>query len=167
MAALEAIVAVDQNWGIGHQDELLFRIRADLQRFKAMTLGQVVILGRKTLQTFPGGRPLPGRVNLVLTRNPDWTVEGATVCHSRDEVLRAVLAHPDKQIFVIGGSSVYRAFLSDCQRIHVTRIHDQRPADSFFPNLDALPDWQMVWSSPDQEENGLVFTFLTYEKKQD
>jgi len=128
---MDAIVAVDLDWGIGYQNELLFRIKADLKRFKDMTQGQVVILGRKTLQTFPGGRPLPARVNLVVSRNPSLVIEGATVCHSRAEVLTAVALYPDKHVYVIGGSSIYREFLPDCQHVYVTRVQRHQQADTF------------------------------------
>ena len=161
---MDAIVAVDLAWGIGYQDDLLFRIKADLKRFKEMTMGQVVILGRKTLQTFPGGRPLPSRINLVVSRNQSLVIEGATICHNREEVLAAVALHPDKHIYVIGGSSIYREFLPDCQRVYVTRVHHQQQADTYFPNLDLLPEWHCVLSEPAQEENGLVFNYLVYEK---
>jgi dihydrofolate reductase len=161
---MDAIVAVDLAWGIGYQDDLLFRIKADLKRFKEMTMGQVVILGRKTLQTFPGGRPLPSRINLVVSRNQSLVLEGATVCHNRAEVLATVAQYPDRHVYVIGGSSIYREFLPDCQRVYVTRVHHQQQADTYFPNLDLLPEWHCVRSEPAQEENGLVFNYLVYEK---
>ncbi|NCA97762.1 MAG: dihydrofolate reductase [Clostridia bacterium] len=161
---MDAIVAVDLAWGIGYRDDLLFRIKADLKRFKEMTSGQIVILGRKTLATFPGGRPLPSRINLVVSRNRSLEINGATVCHNREEVLAAVARHPDKHVYVIGGSSIYREFLPDCHRVYVTRIHRQQQADTYFPNLDEMPAWQCVLTEPDLEENGLVFNYRVYEK---
>ena len=161
---MDAIVAVDLDWGIGYQDDLLFRIKADLKRFKHMTQGQVVILGRKTLQTFPGGRPLPERVNLVVSRNQSLAIAGATVCHSRAEVLATVALYPDKHVYVIGGSTIYREFLQDCQRVYVTRVQHRQQSDTYFPDLDALPGWECVLSEPVQEENGLLFNYLVYEQ---
>ncbi len=161
---MNVIVAVDQNWGIGQDGELLFRIKADLRRFRSLTIGKVVILGRKTLQTFPQGRPLSGRTNLILSRNPFYTVEGAIICRSIDELLsRCGDYHPD-DLFVIGGASIYDALLPFCQRVYVTRIHSSRPADRFFPNLDQLPEWHLMSEEPLQEEDGLSFSYLTYER---
>lgn len=160
---MNVIVAVDQRWGIGHENELQFRIKADLRRFKTLTLGKVVILGRKTLQTFPNGLPLKGRVNLILSRNSDFVVEGAVVCRSVDELLIKCSAYDPDDLFVIGGSSIYNALLPYCQRAYVTLVKAIHPADSFFPNLDEQPDWHLVAEEAGQEEDGLEFSYLTYE----
>ena len=157
---MKAIVAVDQNWGIGRAGALLCPIRADLRRFKALTMGHPVILGRKTLATFPGSRPLPGRPNLVLSRNPEFTCEGAQVFRDLDS-LRA--AAPDDSM-VIGGESVYRAPLDECDTVYVPKTLSSFEADAFFPNLDNHPDWQVSEEAEELEENGVRFRYVTYKR---
>lgn len=158
---MNAIVAVDENWGIGRGGDQLCYISADLKRFKALTTGHPVILGRKTLATFPGGRPLPGRRNLILSRDPNFTVEGAEVYHDMASLLAAAPADS----FVIGGGSVYRALLSHCETVYVTKIMSTYEADTFFPDLDADPAWQVAEREEPLEENGLQFKYLTYRRK--
>lgn len=158
---MKAIVAVDKNWGIGRGGDQLCYISADLKRFKALTTGHPVILGRKTLATFPGGRPLPGRRNLILSRDPGFTVEGAEVFHDLDSLLAA--APTDS--FVIGGGSVYRSLLPHCETVYVTKIMSTYEADTFFPNLDADPAWQVAEREEPLEENGLQFQYFTYRRK--
>lgn len=157
---MKLIVAVDQNWAIGYQNNLLTRISADLKRFKALTLGHGVLLGRKTLETFPGGRPLPGRPNFILSTDPHYAVEGATVLHSIEAASRLC----PEDTFVIGGESVYRALLDCCDTAYVTRIDAAFPADAFFPNLDALPEWAVAEEEETQAENGLNFRYVTYKR---
>ncbi|MEG2420798.1 MAG: dihydrofolate reductase [Oscillospiraceae bacterium] len=157
---MKLIVAVDQNWGIGQKNQLLVRIPADLKRFKELTTGHPVILGRKTLETFPGGRPLPGRRNLILSANPAYFVEGAEVFHSLEQLLAAC---PD-DAFVIGGESVYRALLPRCDTVYVTRIGRRFSADAFFPDLDALSDWHIAETQPPLEFEGLTFQYITYRR---
>lgn len=157
---MNAIAAVDENWGIGCEGRLLCPIRADLRRFKALTTGHSVILGRKTLETFPGGRPLPDRANIVLSRDPELVIPGARVVHSVDEAL--ALAGDDS--FVIGGESVYRAFLPYCRRVYLTRILAAFPADAWFPDLTGLPGWRVTAQEEPLEENGVRFRYVTYER---
>lgn len=158
---MNAIVAVDENWGIGRGGDQLCYISADLKRFKALTTGHPVILGRKTLATFPGGRPLPGRRNLILSHDPNFTVEGAEVYHD----LAALLENAPEDSFVIGGGSVYRALLDRCGTVYVTKIMSTFEADTFFPDLDADPVWQMAEREEPLEENGLKFQYFTYKRK--
>lgn len=158
---MNAVVAVDENWGIGRGGDQLCYISADLKRFKALTTGHPVILGRKTLATFPGGRPLPGRRNLVLSHNPDFTVEGAEIFHDLD----ALLAAAPEDSFVIGGGSVYRSLLDKCETVYATKIMSTFEADTFFPDLDADRLWQVVETEEPLEENGLQFQYLTYRRK--
>lgn len=158
---MNLIVAVDQNWAIGNQNRLLVRISADLKRFKALTMGHPVILGRKTLETFPGGRPLPGRENYILSTTPAFEVENARVLHTMEEALAACPA----DAFVIGGESVYRALLGVCDTAYVTKIHAAYPADAWFPNLDTLPDWVCSTEEPAIVENGVTFHYAAYQRK--
>ena len=157
---MELIVNVTADWGIGMGDRLLVAIRADLRHFRDYTLGKTVILGRKTLQTFPGGRPLKGRRNLILSGNPDLKVPGAEVVHGLDELFAALA--PGEEAVVIGGESVYRLLLPYCSRASVTKTAVQMPADRFFPNLDELDNWQMEAEGELQEENGICFRFYDY-----
>lgn len=155
------IAAVDQNWAIGYQNKLLARISPDLKRFKALTLGHPVLLGRKTLETFPGGKPLPGRQNYILSTNPDYKVENAVVLHSLEEA-RAVCP---ADTFVIGGAQVYRAALDWCDKAYITKIHASFEADAWFPNLDDLPEWELTEEEPVLEDGGLTFHYATYRRK--
>lgn len=155
---MNAIVAVSENWGIGKDNALLFHIRADLQRFKALTTGHTVVMGRRTLESLPGGRGLPGRRNLVLSTRPDFAAERAEVVRSLDEAVAAA----EEDAFVIGGETVYRALLARCERVYVTKVFAAADADAFFPNLDAAPGWAVEESDPVQEENGLRFQYVTY-----
>ena len=158
---MKAIVAVDTSWGIGREGELLYHISADLKRFKALTLGHPVILGRKTLSTFPGGKPLPGRPNLVLSRDQDFHPEGVEVFRDLPSLLEAA----PQDSFVIGGESVYRQFLPYCKEVYVTHIRKTGGADAFFPDLTADPAWVPVEVGEDQEEKGISFRFVTYRRK--
>jgi dihydrofolate reductase len=146
---LNLIVAVDLNWGIGHAGGLLVSLREDMKRFKDMTIGQVVVLGRKTLATFPGGKPLPGRTNVILTHQPDFSADGAIICHSLDALISLLADYPDESIYLIGGSSLYEQLLPYCRLAYVTRIKSQYPADAFFPDLDQMPGWHLVSCGPE------------------
>lgn len=157
---MNLIVAVDENWAIGKGGDQLIYISADLKRFKELTTGHPVILGRKTLATFPGGRPLKNRRNLILSATPGYTVEGAEVYADLD----ALLANAPEDSFVIGGESVYRALLAQCDTAYVTKIHSGFPADRYFPNLDEHPDWTVAEEGPVLEEDGIQFRYVTYRK---
>ena len=158
---MNLIVAADENWGIGRDGDQLVYLRADLQRFKELTLGHAVILGRKTLATFPGGRPLKGRRNLILSRDPDFCPEGAEVYRDLDSLLAAA----PEDAFVIGGESVYRALLPRCDTAYVTRILARFPADRAFPDLDRDARWELTDEGAIMEENGTRFRYLTYRAK--
>ena len=158
---MNAIVAVDENWGIGRNGQLLARISADLRRFKALTTGHAVILGRKTLQTFPGGRPLPGRENLIMSTTMDAAPEGAKVFRDLD----SLLDYAPEDAFVIGGETVYRELLPYCGKAYVTKIHQTFDADAFFPVLDDLDGWKVTETEGPFEENGVAFSYVTYERE--
>ncbi len=156
---MNVIVAVDRNWAIGRDGDQLIYLPEDLKRFKALTTGHPVILGRKTLATFPGGRPLKGRRNLILSRDPAFAPEGAEVF--RD--LETLLAAAPEDSFVIGGASVYAALLDRCDTAYVTKIEQSFPgADCFFPDLDARPDWRVEEEGPELEDQGVRFRYVTY-----
>lgn len=157
---MQAIVAVSRSWGIGKDGQLLFHISADLQRFKALTTGHTVVMGRKTLQSLPGGRGLPNRRSLVLTRQERFTPERAETVHS----LAELLALAGDEAFVIGGQEVYEQLLPYCTRAYVTKVFADVPADAFFPNLDEDPLWRAVFTGEMQEENGLIFQYVEYQR---
>lgn len=156
---MNAIVAVSENGGIGKDNELLFRISSDLKRFKELTAGHAVIMGRKTLQSLPGGRGLPNRRNIVITRDSDFTAERAEVVHSIDEAL----ALADEGAFVIGGASIYAAMLPYCDKVYLTKVYAEAEADAYFPSLDG---WQVAEQSEIMEENGLRFQYIDYVKNE-
>ena len=127
--------------------------------------GKAVILGRKTLESFPGGRPLKNRVNIVLTKNPNFHAEGAIVVHSVEEALEAVKDFDDDKIYVIGGDTVYKQFLPYCKLAHVTKINHVYEADAYFPNLDEMTEWKITGESDEQTYFDLEYQFVRYEKK--
>ena len=158
---MNLIVAVDKNWAIGKGGDQLAYLRADLKRFKELTTGHPVILGRKTLATFPGGKPLKDRRNLILSATPGYAVEDAEIFSNVDSLLAAAT----EDTFVIGGESVYRTLLDHCDTAYVTKIHADFPADRWFPDLDAHPDWTVAEESEILEEQGISFHYVTYHKK--
>ena len=158
---MDLIVAVDRNWAIGLGGDQLCYIPADLKRFRALTTGHPVMLGRKTLATFPGGRPLKNRRNLILSTDPTFHPEGAEVFPSLDDALRAAPA----DTFVIGGESVYRQALDHCDRAYVTKIDKAFQADRWFPNLDEAPDWEVTETEGPFEHEGLEYSYVTYRRK--
>lgn len=159
---MQAIVAVDENWGIGKDGGLLCHISADLKYFKSVTMGHAVILGRKTLATFPKGKPLAGRENRILSTTMTAAPEGAKVYGGVEELLKEDTA----EAFVIGGGQVYEQLLPYCTEVYVTHIEGDFGADTFFPNLDADPDWVLERKGPRQEEQGIFFRFDLYRRKE-
>lgn len=162
---MNVIVAVDSHWGIGYNNKLLVSIPSDMKFFREMTTGKVVVMGRKTLESFPNGLPLKNRTNIVLTKNKDYKVKGALVFHSPEEVLEELKKYDSEDIFIIGGESVYRQFLPYCSVAHVTKIDHEYQADAFFPNLDEMEEWEITADSEEQTYFDLEYTFLKYEKK--
>lgn len=159
---MNCIVNVSRNWGIGMEGDLLVHLSEDLRFFRENTQGCAVILGRKTLATFPGGRPLKNRRNIVLTRG-SAPIEGAELCHSIPDALRlAEEAERQTPCWVIGGAEVYRQLLPYCELALVTKTEIDASADAYFPDLDADPDWELAEQSEEKEENGVSFRFLTY-----
>lgn len=159
---MELIVAVSRDWGIGKNGDLLFSIPEDMKFFRTTTQGKTVVMGRKTLESLPGGRPLKNRRNIVLTRDADLQVEGAEVCHTPEEVRAAVADEPGDRVMVMGGAQIYRLLLDDCDKAYVTKVDASAEADSFFPDLDALDDWRLESRSEEKEHEGLRYRFCTY-----
>ena len=160
---MNAIVVVDRNWAIGRGNHLLYSLPADMRRFRSLTLGGTVILGRKTLDTFPGGKPLSQRKNIVITHHTDLDRDGAVAVPSLSAAMDEAAGTPDDHIWVIGGGSVYAALLSRCRRAYVTKVDAAaEDADAFFPNLDKLPGWQVETISEPVSENGVTYRFYDY-----
>lgn len=162
---MNLIVAVDSNWAIGNKNELLIRIPNDMKHFREETTGKVVVLGRKTLETFPQGLPLKNRTNIILSKDKNYKVKDAIVVHSIKELLEELKNYPDENIYIIGGDSVYRQMLPYCDVAHVTKIDHSYEADAFFADLDADPEWEITAESDEQTYFDIAYYFLKYERK--
>ncbi len=162
---MNAIVAVDNNWAIGSKNNLLVRIPADHKNFRQETTGKVVVLGRKTLETFPQGMPLPNRINIILSTNPDYKVKDAVVVHDREELDAELKKYKAEDVYIIGGESVYRMMLPACDVVHVTKIDHDYEADAYFPNLDKDDEWEITAESEEQTYFDLPYYFVKYERR--
>lgn len=158
------IAAVDKNWAIGNKNELLVKIPADQKFFREETTGKVVVMGRKTLESFPNGLPLQNRTNIVLSHNKNYTVKGAIVLHSLEELHEELKKYASEDIYIIGGESVYRQLLEECDTAHITKIAYAYEADAYFPNLDELPEWEITADSEEQTYFDLEYVFYKYER---
>ena len=161
---MKLIVAADRNWAIGKNNKLMWSIPADMKFFRETTQGNVVIMGRKTLESFPQGQPLKNRVNIVITRNPSYKVKDAVVVHSVEEAIEESRKY-DGDVFVIGGESIYRAMLPYCDTALVTRIDYAYEADTWFPNLDEDEEWELTDEGEEQTCFVLEYAFTRYERK--
>ena len=160
-----AIAAVDRNWAIGKDGKLLANIPADMKYFREETTGNVIVMGRKTLDSFPGGRALPDRVNIVLTRDMSFERKNVVVAHSVEE-LDEILAKYDKdRVFCVGGSSIYEQLLPKCDKAYITQIDYEYAADAYFPNLDEKAEWVKTQESEEQTYFDICFAFTTYERR--
>ena len=162
---MNIIVAADKNWGIGRNNELLVSIPADMKMFREETTGKVVVMGRKTLESFPGGQPLKKRTNIVLTGNPNYEVKDAVVVHDIDSLLEELKQYPAEDVYCIGGDSIYAQMLPYCDVAHVTKIDFAYEADSHFPNLDEDDEWEITGESDEQTYFDLEYQFVKYERK--
>ena len=161
---MNIIVAADKNWAIGKNNKLLVSIPQDMKFFRETTTGKVVVMGRKTLESFPGGQTLKKRVNIVLTSDKNYHVNGADIVHSIDALLEELKKYPAEDIYVIGGESIYRQLLPYCDKAYVTKIEHAYDADTFFPNLDEDPQWRMTKTSDEQTYFDLEYEFTIYER---
>ena len=171
---MKAIAAVTKDWGIGKDNNLLMSIPEDMKFFRETTLNSVVVMGRKTLESFPGGNPLKNRYNVVITRDDNYRKEGVTVVHSVEAAMAAASAamlmtdeagnRLYNDCFVIGGESIYRQALEYVDTVFITRMDIKLPADSFFPDLDENDDFKMTHSSEDKEYAGVHYRFCVYER---
>ena len=161
---MNLIAAVDNNWAIGKNNQLLVRIPMDQKFFREMTTGKVVVMGRKTLESFPNSRPLKNRTNIVLTHNPSYEVEGAVVVHSLDELHKELEKYNSEDIYIIGGQKIYEQLVDECDVAHITKVDFEYDADAYFPNLDESGDFELVWQSEAKEENGIEYVITEYRR---
>ncbi len=159
---MELIVAVYDDWGIGRDGTQPIALSADRKFFRETTRGATVIAGRRTVLDFPGQKPLPGRTNILLSRgNADFS--GFTLCRSPEEAAQLTKDHP--RVMVIGGGSIYRQMLAYCDTAYITKVHAAPESDTFFPNLDEAPDWEVEEVLLSGEENGIAYEMLRYKRK--
>lgn len=168
---MKAIAAVDQNWAIGNKGQLLAHIPADMKLFRTTTRDGIVILGRKTLSTFPDGAPLRNRINIIFSRDPSFRCEGADIVHDIESLLDLLAGKyasvPKDNVFVIGGASIYRQLLPLCSEAVITRIEKSFEADAFFPDLDKDEQWEKTEEGKTQYFEGIRFHFDRYRKNDD
>ncbi len=156
---LDLIAAVDMHWGIGREGKLLYSIPEDLHRFRALTYGKSIAYGRRTLSTFPQQASLSGRINYVLSRQTDFSIEGAITIPSQEALLEIAQKEP---VFLVGGASVYAALLDFCTTAHITKVFADGSADAFFPSLDEHENWVLKEQSPVYSWQDLQYCFCTY-----
>ena len=161
---MNLIVAVDKNWAIGLKGDLLVSIPQDMKFFRETTKGKVVAMGRKTLESFPNGLPLKNRVNVVLTSDKNYKVKDAVIVYSVGEMVAELKKYKEEDIFVIGGETVYRQLLPYCKKAYITKIDHAYHADTYFPNLDNDPEWEMTGISDEQTYFDLEYVFTLYER---
>ena len=161
---MNLIACVDANWAIGKNNQLLVKIPADMKFFRETTTGKVVVMGRKTLESFPNGQPLKNRTNIVLTHDRSYQVKDAIVVYSMDELYEELKKYPSEDIYVIGGESIYHQLVDACDVAHITKVDYAYDADAHFPNLDEKPEWQITQDSEEQTYFDLIYHFYKYEK---
>ncbi|NLG87627.1 MAG: dihydrofolate reductase [Clostridiaceae bacterium] len=158
------IASADNNWGIGYKNRLLARVPEDMKFVSEKTKGKAIVMGRKTLESFPSGKPLPDRLNVVLTRDMNYSVEGALVVHGIEELMEELKDYRG-EIYVFGGGSVYTQLLPYCTRAYITRFRHEFPADTYLPCFDSLDDWELVYSSEWMtSKTGICYKFTEYKR---
>jgi dihydrofolate reductase len=160
---ISIIVAVSDDWGIGRDNELLWYIPEDLRRFKRLTMGKSVIMGKKTWESLPK-RPLPGRKNIVLTDMPGEHIDSAVAAYSIEDAVSK--CESDEEAFVIGGGSIYRQFMNVAKRLYITHVHKKAPADVWFPKID-LRKWKVIEKEVcvSEDDNKIPYSFVIYERR--
>ena len=162
---MNAIVVADQRWAIGHNGGLLFSLPTDMRRFRSLTMDGTVIMGHLTLNSFPEGKPLSRRRNIVITRDISSLPEGVEGATSPEKALTLAGGPETPDLWIIGGGSVYAALLSRCHRVYLTRVETKvEESDTFFPNLDKLPEWEITADSEEQTYFDITYHFLKYER---
>ena len=159
---MKLIVAVDERWGIGKDGDLLLSIPDDMRFFREKTRDAVLVMGYNTLISFPGSKPLPGRLNIVLNDAHGCRVSGAVICRSLDQLFRFLSSFGSGEVFVIGGGSIYRQLLPYCDTAYITKMRFDGGADTFIPNLDTDENWSVVEEGEIKEYEGIAYSFVTY-----
>lgn len=159
---MKLIVAVDEKWGIGKNGDLLLSIPEDMKFFREKTRGKALVMGYNTLISFPGSKPLPGRLNIVLNNEPGCRVSGAVVCRSIEQLYRLIACFDGNDVFVIGGGSIYRQLLPACDTAFITKMRFNGDADTYIPNLDELPEWSVAEESELYDHEGVAYSFVEY-----
>ena len=162
---MKLIAAVDKNWAIGYKNQLLVSIPSDMKQFRQKTTGHIVVMGRKTLESFPGGLPLKNRRNIVLTSNRNYQVKDTVIVHSEEELKEELKKYDTDEIFVIGGESIYRMLEPLCDEAFITKIDHSYQADAHFPNLDVDPSWVLKEESEENTCFDLEYVFTRYERE--
>jgi len=159
---MKLIAAVNKNWGIGKDNDLLYHIPGDMKFFRSKTKDNIIIVGRKTLESFPDGKPLKFRTNVVLTTDTNYKADDAVIFNTVDDIVSYVKNHSDKDVYVCGGAQIYNLFLPLCSTAYITKIDDDKDAEKFMTNLDDNPDWKLIEQSETFVENGYSYKFCTY-----
>lgn len=162
---MKMIVCVSEDYAIGLKGDLLFSLPPDMKHFREKTIGKAIIMGRGTLDSFPGGKALKNRTNIVLTRDEGFTREDTVALHTKEAVLEYVKRFDKDDVFVIGGGQIYDMFRDDCDEAIVTKVRKKVPADTYFFNIDEDKRWYKASESPVMEHEGVLFTFCTYKTK--
>ena len=160
---MNLIAAVDNNWAIGKNNQLLVRIPMDQKFFREMTTGKVVVMGRKTLESFPNSRPLKNRTNIVLTHNPSYEVEGAVVVHSLDELHKELEKYNSEDIYIIGGQKIYEQLVDECDVAHITKVDFEYDADAYFPNLERSLSGRLRETA--KSRHTLIWSFISFDMR--
>ena len=160
---MKVIVCSDKNWGIGFKGDLLINIPQDMKRFKKLTTGNIVVMGRETFMSLPGKKPLKNRTNIVLSQTKEFICEGLIVYHSIDELMNNLRKYPSDSIFVIGGESVYKQLLPYCNIAYVTKVDSIFKADRYFANLDNHNSWKLTFIGKQQSYGNIKYKYLIYE----
>ena len=162
---MNLIAAVDKNWAIGKNNDLLYSIKEDMQFFRSTTLNKVVVMGRKTLESFPNAKPLKNRINIVLSSDKNLKIEGATIVNDLQMLFDELKKYDTNEVFVIGGGAIYKMLEPYCDTAYITEINAEKDADIFFPNLSKMEEWKLIESSDKKEDNGIEFVFNKYIRK--
>jgi len=162
---MKLIVAVARDWGIGCEGDLLFGLPDDMAFFRKTTKNKIVVMGRPTLLTFPGGEPLKNRINIVLTRDKDYKKEGCIICNSFEELFEELKKYDNEDVFLIGGGKIYNQLYPYCNEAYITKVDKVVKADTYLHNFDEDENWFLSFASDVHENNGLKFTFNTYKNK--
>ncbi|MDR0197165.1 MAG: dihydrofolate reductase [Oscillospiraceae bacterium] len=159
---MQAIVAVDESWGIGYNNNLLFSIPEDIRYFTDFTRHKVVVMGRRTLNSLPGSKPLKDRINIVMSNDKSFKTDSATVCFSVERLFYEIKDYNPNDVIVIGGQTVYEQLIDYCSAAHVTKVKKTGKADRFFPNIDLLENWKVKSVSEEKEYNNIKYAFYVY-----